>query len=37
MIIVDVGDALLLCPRDRSEEIRTMVERLESEGKSELL
>jgi mannose-1-phosphate guanylyltransferase len=37
MIIVDMGDALLLCPRDRAEEIRALVKRLEREGKSDLL
>jgi mannose-1-phosphate guanylyltransferase len=37
MIIVDMGDALLVCPRDRAEEIRRIVDRLENEGKRDLL
>jgi mannose-1-phosphate guanylyltransferase len=37
MIIVDMGDAMLVCPRERAEEIRRLVERLESEGQADLL
>jgi mannose-1-phosphate guanylyltransferase len=35
LIVVDTGDALLVCPRDRAEEIRSIVERLRSEGRGE--
>jgi mannose-1-phosphate guanylyltransferase len=29
MIIVDTEDALLICPRDRSQEVKKIVERLQ--------
>jgi mannose-1-phosphate guanylyltransferase len=35
LVIVDTGDALLVCPRGRAEEIRSIVERLLSEGRGE--
>ena len=35
LIVVDTGDALLVCPRERAEEIRLIVERLRSEGRGE--
>jgi mannose-1-phosphate guanylyltransferase len=35
LVVVDTGDALLVCPRGRAEEIRLIVERLRSEGRGE--
>ena len=35
LIVVDTGDALLVCPRERAEEIRLIVERLRSEGRGD--
>jgi len=35
LVVVDTGDALLVCPRERAEEIRLIVERLLSEGRGE--
>jgi mannose-1-phosphate guanylyltransferase len=35
LVVVDAGDALLVCPRGRAEEIRSIVERLISEGRGE--
>ncbi len=32
LIVVDAGDALLICPRSRAEDVRRMVELLEREG-----
>ncbi len=37
MVIVDAGDALLICPRDRSQEAKQVVERLRASGKEEYL
>jgi mannose-1-phosphate guanylyltransferase len=37
LIVVDAGDALLICPRDRAEDIRQIVERLRSEGRAEYM
>lgn len=33
MIIVDAGDALLICPKERAQEVRNIVERLQCQGK----
>jgi mannose-1-phosphate guanylyltransferase/mannose-6-phosphate isomerase len=35
MIIVDTGDTVLIAPRDRAQDIRLIVERLEKEGRAE--
>jgi mannose-1-phosphate guanylyltransferase len=35
LIVVDAGDALLVCRRDRAEEVRSLVERLLAEGRGE--
>jgi hypothetical protein len=32
MVIVDTQDALLICPKDREQEVREMVRKLEKEG-----
>jgi len=32
MVIVDTGDAVLVCPVDREQEVRELVHRLESEA-----
>jgi mannose-1-phosphate guanylyltransferase len=37
LVIVDTADALLVAKRDRAEEVKAIVERLEREGKTELL
>lgn len=35
LVVVDTGDALLVCPRERAEEIRSIVEQLRAEGRGE--
>jgi mannose-1-phosphate guanylyltransferase len=37
MVIVETEDALLVCPREREQEVRSIVELLETEGPAELL
>jgi len=37
LIVVDAGDVVLICPRERAEEIRRLVERLATEGRQDLL
>ena len=37
MVIVDTEDALLVCPREREQEVREIVRRLEEEGKNHWL
>lgn len=37
LIVVDSGDALLVCPRDRAQEVRKVVEALERDGLTEYL
>lgn len=37
MVIVDTDDVLLICPRDRSQEVRAAVNQLRKEGHDELL
>ena len=37
LVIVEAGDALLVCDRDRVQEVKRIVERLEQEGKKEYL
>jgi mannose-1-phosphate guanylyltransferase len=37
MIVVDAGDALLVCPRDREQDVRDLVRRLEKEELDEYL
>jgi len=37
LIIVDTGDAILVCSKDRAEEVRRVVENLEVEGKIQYL
>lgn len=37
MIIVQTGDALLVCPKDRSDEVKKIVEELEKRGMKEYL
>ena len=37
LIIVDTPDALLVCRKDRAEEVKAVVERLQHEGRTELL
>ena len=33
LIVVDAGDAILICPREHSQEVRVVVEALEKQGK----
>ena len=37
MVIVDTEDALLVCPREREQEVRAVVRRLEEDGRGEWL
>jgi mannose-1-phosphate guanylyltransferase len=37
MIVVDTGDAVLVCPKARAQEVRRVVDRLKSEGRHEQL
>jgi mannose-1-phosphate guanylyltransferase len=37
MIIVDTGEILLVCPKDQSQQVKKLVERLKEEGKKEYL
>ncbi|MEW6567545.1 MAG: sugar phosphate nucleotidyltransferase [Chloroflexota bacterium] len=37
LVIVDTGDVLLVCPRDRAEEVRRLVEQLERDGEERYL
>jgi mannose-1-phosphate guanylyltransferase/mannose-6-phosphate isomerase len=37
MIVVDTGDAVLIAPKDRAQDIGTIVQRLEKEGRKEHL
>jgi len=37
IIVVDTPDALLICPRERAQEVKKIVELLEAQGKLELL
>lgn len=37
MIVIDTGDTVMVAPRDRSQDIRAIVDRLENEGRSEHL
>ena len=37
LIVVDTPDAILICPRERAQEVKKIVELLEAQGKMELL
>jgi mannose-1-phosphate guanylyltransferase len=37
MIVVDTEDALLVCPRDRAQEVRDLVNKLKESNKEEYL
>jgi mannose-1-phosphate guanylyltransferase len=37
LIVVDTDDALLICPRDRAQDVKTIVEELQRQKKNELL
>lgn len=37
MVVVDAGDAILICPRERSQEAKQVVERLRADGKEKYL
>lgn len=37
LVVIDTGDALLVCPRDRAQDVRKVVEALEARGIDELL
>jgi mannose-1-phosphate guanylyltransferase len=37
MIVVDTDDALLICPRERAQDVKTIVERLKQSERNELL
>jgi mannose-1-phosphate guanylyltransferase len=37
LVVVHTGDAILICPRERSQEVKKVVELLEKEGREDLL
>lgn len=37
LIVVETPDAILVCPKDRAQDVKKIVDRLKSEGKEELL
>jgi mannose-1-phosphate guanylyltransferase len=37
MIVVDTGDALLVCSKERAQDVKAVVDRLKREGRGELL
>lgn len=37
MVIVDTGDVVLVCPKERAQDVRTLVERLRSQNKRQYL
>jgi mannose-1-phosphate guanylyltransferase len=37
LVVVDAGDAILVCPRERAQEVRKVVERLQERGDEQLL
>jgi len=37
MIVIDTGDAVLVCPKDRAQDVKRIVEQLEREGKKQYL
>lgn len=37
MVIVDTGDVVLVCPKDRAQDVKTLVERLRKENKRQYL
>ena len=37
MIIVQTADALLICPKDRAQDVKTVVETLKEQGKDQYL
>lgn len=37
LIIVDTGDAVLVCPRDRAQDVRAIVDRLKRENRTDVL
>jgi mannose-1-phosphate guanylyltransferase len=37
MVVIDTGDAVLVCPKDRAQDVKTVVEQLKREGKEEYL
>jgi mannose-1-phosphate guanylyltransferase len=37
MIVVDAGDVILVCPRDRAQEVRVLVDRLKQQHKTQYL
>jgi len=37
LVVVDTGDALLICPKDRAQDVKKVTEALEDRGLTELL
>ena len=37
MVVVDTGDVVLVCPRERSQDVRHLVEKLKGQGKEQYL
>jgi mannose-1-phosphate guanylyltransferase len=37
MVVIDTGDAVLVCPKDRAQDVKKVVEQLKREGKEEYL
>ena len=37
VIVIDTGDAILVCPKDRAQDVKKLVDRLKQEGRTEYL
>jgi mannose-1-phosphate guanylyltransferase len=37
MIIIDTGDAVLVCPKDRAQDVKKIVDELKRSGKQQYL
>jgi len=37
LVVAAVGDAVLVCPKDRADELKKVVEQLRAEGREDLL
>ncbi len=37
MIVIDTGDAILVCPKDRAQDVKKLVDQLKAEGRNEYL
>jgi len=37
MVVIDTGDALLVCPKERAQDVKKIVEQLQREGRNQYL